>query len=176
MFWKQRSGLRKLTETISFLHYQAIADQAFYRLEIDFKENSYRVGVVRPEPENAQQFLDLAGDAGSISLEIADFLSPGLGGSHTLIPPPNFPDLFTPIPLPDGVIFQDVKTPQGEFVRGTSEKAWFHFAPRGFTEFAVLHLTLSDESPLTILVNPFTGTTETFPEYKEFEWTYETGN
>lgn len=171
-FWKQKSGLRKLTETISFLHHQAVADQAFYRFEIDFERNAYRVGVVRPEPQEDERFLEIASDAGAISLELAAFLSPAMGYSHTLIPPPDFPDLFQFTPLPPGVVFQDVKTPQGEFVRGTSDKAWFHFSPLGFTEFAVIHLTLHDESAVTITLNPFTGITKLIPEYKDFEWTY----
>lgn len=174
-FWKQRTALNKLTQTITFLHHQAIADQSFYRFEIDFQNNSYRVGVVRPEPDEDARFLEIAGDAGAISLELAAFLSPAMGSTHTLIPPPEFPDLFEPTPLPEGVVFQDVKTPQGEFIRGASEKAWFHFSPRGFTEFAVIHLALRDDAFITITLNPFTGIAKMIPEYKDFEWTYGKG-
>jgi hypothetical protein len=50
--------------------------------------------------------------------------------------------------------------------------AYMLFSPRGFSEFSVIHIVLSNGAPVTILVNPFTGGTEIYREYKDFKWTY----
>ena len=170
-FWNEQAFIRKLTETISFLHYQSIADQAFYRLEFDFERATYRVGVMRVEEEIDESLSDIAQDAGNLSLELAAFLSPSTGAAQTMIPPPSFPSLSDPVTLPAGVEFEDVRTMRGKKTVSEGGKAAIHFSPRGFSEFAVIHLRIANE-PVTILVNPFTGLTEVFYMYKDFEWTY----
>jgi hypothetical protein len=86
-----------------------------------------------------------------------------------MIPPPLFPSLAKPVPFPEGVTLTDVRTMRGMKTEGTP---YVHFSPRGFSEFCVIHLRLQNGSELTILVNPFTGLTEIYREYKDFEWTY----
>ena len=46
------------------------------------------------------------------------------------------------------------------------------FSPKGFVDFSVIHLYNDRGGEYTILVNPFTGFTEQYNEYKDFEWTY----
>lgn len=172
-YWQQESFFRKLTDTMEFLFYQAIEDGEFYRLEIDFETNSYRVGVLKPEErEEDEKLVQIASDAGSLSLELAAFLNPSLGRTQTLIPPPSFPSLFEPAFAPAGVVFEDARTMRGVKRRTVDRGAYILFSPRGFSEFAVLHLSTIAQTPLTILTNPFTGITQTFRDYRDFEWTY----
>ncbi|MBX7145182.1 MAG: type II secretion system GspH family protein [Oligoflexia bacterium] len=175
-FWEEEGFLRRLTETIEFLHHQAVIDQTFYRLDFDLKENTWRVRAVRVEEENENKDLEsLATDAGSLSLELASFLNPDMGRSQTLIPAPSFPSLSEPQLLPRGTIIEDIRTMRGRQSATSSDEASIYFSPRGFSEFAVLHLRLNGVNPVTILVNPFTGLTQIFREYRDFEWTYGRG-
>ena len=172
-FWRDEGFLRRISETVSFLHHQAIVDQSFYRLDFDFKRNAYRVRVVRTEEHDDEQRLsEIAADAGNLSLELAAFLNPSIGRSQTLIAPPSLPSLAEEQALPDGMHVQDIRTMRGKFAPGQDESAYILFSPRGFSEFAVMHFKLSTDQPVTVLVNPFTGLTEIYREYKDFEWTY----
>ena len=61
---------------------------------------------------------------------------------------------------------------RGLKLRNVDKSAYILFSPRGFSEFAILHLSSTTRDPVTILINPFTGLTETFREYRDYEWTY----
>lgn len=178
-YWKEEAFLRRLVETIEFLHTQAVSDQAFYRLELDFgrgdQPSFFAVGVVKEEDDTALQTYGVASDdIGIVSTELYFFLHPSLGadGSYTVIPPPSFPSLFEPTYFPRGVMLEGVRTASHIYAREQEDKAYMLFSPRGFSSFAVLHLTLSTGAPVTILVNPFTGMTELYREFRDFEWTY----
>jgi len=172
IYWKQEAMIRKLSEMIPFLHNQAIADQAYYRLEFDFAKNSYRIGVMKAEYEN-EDVQDIATEgAGNLTLELAFFLNPSIGRTQTMIPPPSYPSLAEPVQLLPGTYIEDIRTMRGEKTKAQGGKAYIMFSPRGFSEFAVIHLRLGGDAPLTILVNPFTGLAEIYRDYKEFEWTH----
>lgn len=175
-FWKEEAFVRKLSETIEFLHYQAVSDQAFYRLELDFGKNQYRVGVMKADTGADESLKEEAQTAGTLSLELASFLNPSLGEDQTMIPPPSFPSLAEPENFPPGVYLEDVRTMRGKQAKAEASVAYVMFSPRGFSEFAVLHFRLSNEAPVTILVNPFTGSTSIYRDYKEFEWSYGRNN
>lgn len=174
-YWADEAVVRKVAETISFLHHQAVTDQAFYRMEFNLEKNSYRIGVVRPDEDVSrdEDLAALAAEAGNLSLELAAFLNPVVGDSQTMIPPPNYPSLAEPVTLPEGTRFSEIRTPRGKVNRPEEEAAPFLlFSPRGFTEFGVIHLTLNSGAEVTILINPFTGTTELYREYRDFEFSY----
>lgn len=169
-FWRQESFIRQLSDTIAFLYHQAISDQAFYRIDFDFKERTYRVGLIRPEYDVSN--VNVAQDAGILTLELASLVSPAVSPNHTLIPPPSFPSLGTPVEFPPEVNVTDIRTMRGKQVPGEGENPYILFSPRGFSEFAVLHFEAYDGSPFTILINPFSGNTTVYREYKDFQWTY----
>jgi prepilin-type N-terminal cleavage/methylation domain-containing protein len=179
-WWNEETAFRRLSETISFLHYQAMADQSFYQLEIDLTRNTFRAGVLRPDDSTAKNLATLAIGAGNLTLELAAFLNPSAGDSQTFIPPPNYPSLAEPTQLPQGVVITGVTTMRGDVkpgdetssIQGDSTKAFIRFTPRGFSEFAVIHLKRASGSDVTILINPFTGVTETYPEFREYKWSY----
>lgn len=171
-FWEHEGYIRRLTETISFLHHHAVVDQTFYRMEFDFEERSYTVGAMRVEEESTSELIELASELGILSVELAAFLSPSIGKTQTIIPPPSFPSLAEPVVAPKGLLIRDVQTMRGKQEPGVGPRPYIMFSPRGFSEFAVIHLGLTGESSVTILVNPFTGVPEILREYKDFEWTY----
>jgi hypothetical protein len=142
-------------------------------MDFDLQKNSYRVRVVRTEEHDDEARLsEIAADAGALSLELSAFLNPSMGRSQTLIPPPSIPSLADDQPFPAGMSIEDIRTMRGRAAPPHDESAYIAFSPRGFSEFAVLHLRLSSGLPVTILVNPFSGLTEIYREYKDFEWTY----
>ncbi|MCB0334498.1 MAG: type II secretion system protein [Bdellovibrionales bacterium] len=171
-YWKQQGVIRDLSETIKFLHHQAVADQNFYRLEIDFNKNAYRAGMISTESRDDDKLLELGQDVGNLSLELAAFLNPSMGKTHYMIEPPEYPSLFEWKPLLPDMSFTDVRTSRGIKNASQGGSAYIHFSPRGFSEFAVIHLSLIHDAPLTLLVNPFTGLTKIYKERKDFEWTY----
>ena len=183
-YWQEESFIRRLTDTIQFLHTQAVADQAFYRLEFDFgkgeQQSFYSVGVVKPDEEmlpvtnSADASVVSSEDVGLVSTELYFFLHPstGVDGSYTIIPPPSYPSLYQPVFFPRDVTLERVRTAASVYERGHDDKAFLVFSPRGFSAFAVLHLKLSGGAPVTILVNPFTGMTTVYREFRDFDWTY----
>ena len=179
-WWNEDASLRRLSETISFLHYQAGADQSFYQLELDLTKNQFRAGVLRPDDTAIASLASLAAGAGNLTLELAAFLNPSAGDSQTFIPPPRYPSLAEPYQFPEGLVFEDVVTMRGTIkpgdstssIPGDNTRAVIRFTPRGFSEFAVIHLKRPSGASVTILVNPFTGVTETYPERRDFEWAY----
>lgn len=172
-YWKEEAFLRKLNETIIFLHHQAVTDQSFYRLQFDLKKNTYKVGVLRIEDDSDNIAISsLGSEVGSLTLELTAFLNPDPNGLGTLIPPPAFPSLAEPQLFPENITIKDIRTMRGRELSSESESAYILFSPRGFSEFAVIHLQVTNGAPITILVNPFTGLTNVYREYRDFEWTY----
>lgn len=171
-FWREEGFIRKLSEVMVFLHHQAPIDQEYYRIEFDFEKNQYQVGVMKNISNADPAQLAALQDAGELSLELAAFLSPSIGENQEVIPPPSFPSLAEPEIFPPGMLIEDVHTMRGKIDARGKERAYVLFSPRGFSEFAVIHLRTSSGAPVTIAVNPFTGITEIFREYKEFSPTY----
>ncbi len=174
-FWREEAFIRRLAETIDFLHHQAVVDQAFYRLEFNFDESTprYSIGILKADTEvETGSLAEIASDAGNLSLELASFLSPSLGKTQTVIPPPAFPSLADPVDLPSGVTFRDIRTARGLYEPKQGETAYILFSPRGFSEFAVIHLKMSQGNEVTLLINSFTGIAEIYRSYQDFEWGY----
>jgi len=168
--WREKNALQKLTETIVLLNNQAVMDQAFYRMEFDLEENSWRVGVMRPEDMVAE--ADNQINLPPLVLELATLLSPSMPDGTTMIPPPSMPSLATPLKLPGQMVFLDIVTPRGKIARDEKrENPYLLFSPRGFSEFGVIHISMGESKAVTVLVNPWTGLAEVFREYKEFKWT-----
>ena len=170
-YWRQESFIRQLSDTLVFLHHQAISDQSFYRIEFDFEKQSFSVGSVQPDYDYSNpQNIDF--DAGVLSLEIASIISPSIG-SGNISPPASFPSLAKPVELPPELMLTEIRTPRGKQTKEEGVKPYIYFSPRGFSEFAVLHMKTGEDKDVTVLINPFTGNTTIYREYKDFEWTYD---
>lgn len=191
LYWEREAFLRKITETITFLHHRAVADGVHYRMEFHMSDSSecytetgtycIRVGEIVAEEtdySNVQGLLTQGASVGILSLELAVRLHPSIGRYQSMIEPRNFPSLAKPIYLPAGAFFEDVRTMRGKHTPrdGAEEIPYILFSPRGFSEFAVIHVSfgLRDSKPqqVSILINPFTGLTDVYREYKDFEWSY----
>ena len=168
-YWSEQAFLRRLSETITFLHYQTVADQSFYILDLDFAQNSYSVGVLKSEDSSLAELADLAVEAGSLSLELAATLSPSIGTEQTIIPPPTYPSLAEPVKLP-----HETRLVRARTMRGIIEKdhAYVFFSPRRFSEFALIQVQLSSGQIVTIKINPFTGNSEIVGEAMDYELDY----
>lgn len=169
-YWKEEGFIRKISQVMEFVHRQAIADQTFYVIEINLREETYRVGVVRADSGVNANVASTDEDVGALSLELADFMTPVMDSSSTLIPPPSFPSLYEPQKLPPNAFFQDIKTIDGEISGNEDRSVYLTYNPRGFSEFAVVHIKLGSGSPLTLFANPYTGIVEITREYKDYEW------
>ena len=171
-YWQQEEFLRKLSDTLIFLHHQAVTDQVFYQIEFDLDENLYTIGAIPTTFLASEELQQQVADAGTLSLELAAFLNPSVGETYAVIPPPSYPSLAEPVLLPGDTYINDVRTMRGLRTRAQGGKAYILFSPRGFSEFGVIHLRFWGEADVTVLINPFTGLTEIYREYKDFEWTY----
>jgi len=169
-FWKEETALKKLSDLVVFLNNQAVMDQSFYRIEFDLENRQYRVGVVKNESSITQNQAGV--NLPPLQLELSAMLSPDMGDESTVIPPPSHPSLAEPTTFPGSMQYLDVLTPRGKVTTGDKrDNPFLIFSPRGTSEFGVIHLALGPGTPVTILVNPWTGMAEVYREYKEFEWT-----
>lgn len=163
-YWKEDSFFRHIREVMTFLHTQAIADQAYYRLEFDTNTNKYRVGVLREESSSANPGAECSQDVGTLTCDLAFFISPALPENYTLIPPPSYPSLFEPEPLPFSLSLTDIKG------GGKSPEAGLKsvdFTPQSSSSGALLFFKSERGSEFTITYNPFTGATEFYREHKD---------
>ena len=77
-FWGEEAFIRKISETLTFLHNQAVIDQTFYKIEFDFERNQYKIGALKPE-EPDESLAQYSSSIGRLSLELAGNLNPSLG-------------------------------------------------------------------------------------------------
>jgi len=71
------------------------------------------------------------------------------------------------VPLPRGVVFQDVVTLyQGKVTEG---EAFTQFSPAGLVGKTVIHLTDQDQQVFTLTINPLTGRVKVYEGYIEIK-------
>lgn len=169
-YWKEETAIRRLSEIIPFLHKRASSDGVYYRLDFKYGETcSYTINQMLTYRDYDTSMTE---GIGNLSLEISGLQNPTYADENTLIPPQNFPSLSEPVELPNSMCFSEIKTMHGNAESSNPENAFMVFSPQSFSEFAVIHLILEGKRDITILVNPFTGTTKIFREFKDFEWSY----
>ena len=92
-YWKQESFIRRLAETISFLHHQAVSDQMYYCLQFNYPEDAphyYKVGILQAE-FGAGSSTAGPGGGSKLAQELSDALYPVVAPEQELQPPPSFP-------------------------------------------------------------------------------------
>ena len=184
-YWEQEGEIKKISELVTFLYYQALSDGENYRLEFNLHENpqSYTVGQLAPdglaadplEQEEREEPAPTYDSGTLIAQEIDHFLHPKSTRFTTMVPPQNLPSFAEPMQLPIGMEITDIRTMRGDYNTSSEEdRPFILFSPRGFVEFAVIHIRLerSSDAEVTLLINPFTGVVDIHREYKQFEWSY----
>ncbi len=87
-------------------------------------------------------------------------------------PAPNFPSLAEEKTAPDFLKIKDIVVFDTKYTPQDIESTQIIFSPKGFVDFSVIHLYNDRGKEYTLQVNPFTGITERYDEYKDFEWTF----
>ena len=181
-YWEHEGAIRKLSELVTFLYYQAMTDGSNYRLEFNLHTERpfYKIGQLVNEQSIDNTDANEIFESGTLlSQEIEHFLHPTAATYSYMIEPENIPSLAEPIYLPEGLYIEDIRTMRGVYNSSSDEdKPYIIFSPRGFSEFAVIHLRQERDSDqyITILINPFTGLTTIYRDYRDFEWTYDNRN
>lgn len=168
--FKEKRFIAELAQTMEFLHHEAKGSQQFYQIEFDLEQRAWHVGILKPEDASSNSIAFDPLNVGLMSLELADFLNPPLGNSQYFLPPPDFPSLGNLRSLPGEAYFEDIETPRGLITVESGVRPYIIFSPRGFTEFAVIHILRNNQSHSTLVTNPFTGEVEIHEGYREFRW------
>ena len=176
-----RSTATKLAAAIRYSYDRAISTGAYYRLHINFEDNSYRL-----EKADARVLLNTTErasrngrgeDRDALDRRAAEDEQGGQasGVSPELLPPPSprrpkfaayVDSQLKPVRLSRARIL-DVLTPrQNEAYR--SGHAYLHFFPDGHTERALIHVgpdaeNPSDDEQYSLLVHALTGRVEVLP-------------
>lgn len=168
--FREKRFIAELAQTMEFLHHEAKGSQEFYQIEFDLEQRAWHVGILKPEDATNNSVAYDPLNVGLMSLELADFLNPPLGNSQYFLPPPDFPSLGNFRSLPGEAYFEDIETPRGLITVDTGVRPYIIFSPRGFTEFAVIHILRNNQNYTTLVTNPFTGEVEIHEGYREFRW------
>ena len=169
--WREQAAIRKLAETIVLLNHRAVMDREFYRMEFDFENNSYRVGVMQLDPQDPAEINQTSNGGTQLELERDRWKSPSLKGAAYLMPPTDIPSLAEPVKLPGRLVLIDVRTPRGKIAAGDGRDSPFlQFFPYGFSDFGLIHISTGPSTAVTIFSNPWTGVAKIYDEYKDFKW------
>lgn len=126
-----RSAARMIAGAARYVHGESVATRGIYRLELDLEGGRYWVSKCVPDEDNRCEW---ARDSST------------LAGVRQ---------------LPDGVVFQGVRTTQEDGALRTLGVAQVHFLPRGYVEPAVIHLGREHgDGAFTLVVSPIGGEVE----------------
>lgn len=123
-----RSAARMIAGAARYVHGESVATRGIFRLEMDLDASRYWVSKCVPDQDNRCEW---------------ERDSSGLSAVRT---------------LPDGVIFQGVRTTQEDGALRTEGIAQVHFLPRGYVEPAIIHIGREyGEQSFTLVVSPIGG-------------------
>jgi hypothetical protein len=157
---------------MEFLHDKAISDGNFYGLRLDLTERAYDVGVLQNNSLVNSNSAIQDDFTGVLTLELADFVTPDIGGGQNFMPPPDYPSLAEKQPFPTGLRFSRIQTSRITKEDGEGGVVLITFSPKGFSDFAALNIVKSSDSEVTILVDPFSGLVKQYAQRKDFKWAY----
>lgn len=178
---RARQATRELSATIRYLYNKAASENLTMRLVFDMEKNAYHVEATadlfqleseedrlervkreqkaKPKSETkaaTSSDKDAKPEETPVQRAEAKF---GAVDSH----------LLKPYQLPNGVFFKDIYT---EHDNGpvSKDKAYIYIFPSGYVERAIINLRNEDDSELrAIEVNPMTGATRVYEEYRELK-------
>jgi general secretion pathway protein H len=168
---RRTSGI--LIRTIKFSYTQAALTSTYYRLAFSLSAEPQTMHVemstdpfyiVRADDEAEALRLE---NEESLSEEDLAEVSSGAQGAGSFQEMEN--DLFELKELPDNIKIASIQTQeQPEAIE--EGDTYLYFFPKGYTQFAVIHLSDIEETNfMTLVVNPLTGVVEVYAEYLEFD-------
>jgi prepilin-type N-terminal cleavage/methylation domain-containing protein len=126
-----RSAARMIAGAARYVHGESVATRGIYRLELDLEGARYWVAKCVPDQDNRCEWERDASGLSTVRF------------------------------LPDGVIFQGVRTTQEDGALRTVGVAQIHFLPRGYVEPAIIHLGREHgDQAFTLVVSPIGGQVE----------------
>jgi hypothetical protein len=153
-----------------------VIDGHAYKLVFDFGD------PLKPEERPYYQIFEVvttagvnntSAETGLLSTEIANVISATFNEEQEGRAPKNFPSLREKEYFPEGISFKDIRLQGGLLTQHSKEELpSIYFSPQGFSDFGVLHLKTGEQGEITILINPFSGLSQIFREYKDFEWSF----
>jgi prepilin-type N-terminal cleavage/methylation domain-containing protein len=177
---RARQATRELSATIRYLYNKAASENLTMRLVFDFEKQSYNVEATadlyqleneedreerlkreqkakpKSETKAASSSKDATPEETPVQKAEAKF---GAVDSH----------LLKPYQLPNGVFFKDIYT-EHDNRPISKDKAYIYIFPSGYVERAIINLRNEDDSELrAIEVNPMTGATRIYEEYRELK-------
>lgn len=164
------TGLR-LYKIINYVYNQASLTGSYYRIVFDLDEQKYFAEysdtpfyVIRADDEVEQIRLKNEEDLNTDEDEEVESSAAATGNFSEADD-----DLLEIFELPENIKFADVQIfHQAE--RTTSGKVYLYFFPKGYTEFAVIHLSdIDEENFLSLVVNPLTANVDISAEYVEYD-------
>lgn len=173
---RARQATRELSATVRYLYNKSASENLTMRLVFDMEKNTYHVEAttdlyqLESEEEKQERLKrEQKSKPSSESTKAADGTTEtpvqkaeakfGAVDSH----------LLKPSQLPGGVFFKDIYT---EHDNGpvTKDKAYIYIFPSGYVERAVVNFRNEDDSERrAVVVNPMTGATRVYEEYKELK-------
>ena len=70
--------------------------------------------------------------------------------------------------LPDGISFEDIFTERTQEKVKNGNETFILFLPSGFVDYAVIHISSSNNDNYTIETKPYTGGTKIYDQYYDF--------
>lgn len=165
----------QLFKIINYVYNEASLTGSYYRIVFDLDKQRYFVEysstpfyVIREEDEveqirikNEEKF---SGNEDEDEEEEVESLAAAVGDFSE-----SDDDLLEIFELPENIKFADIQIfHQAE--RASSGRVYLYFFPKGYTEFAVIHLSDMDEEDfLSLVVNPLTAAVDIFDELVEYD-------
>jgi len=167
VFWREEGFLRRLTETITFLHYQATVDRLYYQINFNPKVRNYTVVALKPIKDTSATITS----GGKLTQELAELQSPALGVSYNASPPPDFPSLAEPVLFPEGLKLIALHLPNlslnTEDLKDTDVVSII-FSPQGIVDGSIIEFVNAQGAPINLVVNPFTGLSKIYRKEVDF--------
>lgn len=161
---RARQVTRELSSTIRYLYNKAASENLTMRIvfDLDPDKQSYWVEAtterfqVETEEDRERSLKKADSEVTLVQKAEAKF---GSVDSH----------LLKPVKLPGGVFFKDIFT-EHDAGPVTTGMAYIHIFPSGYVERSIINIRNEDDSEKrAVEVNPMTGTTRTFDDYRELK-------
>lgn len=166
------AGLR-LYKIINYVYNQASLTGSYYRIVFDLDKQKYFVEysdtpfyVIRADDEVEQIRIKNEEDLKTDDGEEEEVESTAAAAGNFSEVDDDMLEIFE---LPENIKFADVQIfHQAE--SATSGRGYLYFFPKGYTEFAVIHISdIDEENFLSLVVNPLTANVDISAEYIEYD-------